>query len=84
MARFKISEEEYKELYQIEKATKDKKISQRLKVSAVSGPDNHRGENSAGPDALGEDPHGLVVSDGVGGKRRGTEIFQGNPGDGFG
>ena len=32
MARFKISEEEYKELYRIEKATKDKKISQRLKV----------------------------------------------------
>ena len=32
MARFKISEEEYKELYRIEKATKDKKISQRLRV----------------------------------------------------
>ena len=32
MARFKISEEEYKELCRIEKATKDKNISQRLKV----------------------------------------------------
>ncbi len=53
-------------------------------ISAVSGPDNRRGEDAAALDALGEDPHGLVVSDGVGGKRRGTEIFQGNPGDGFG
>ena len=32
MARFKISEEEYNELYQQEKETKDKNISQRLRV----------------------------------------------------
>ena len=32
MARFKISEEEYKELCRIEKAAKDKNISQRLMV----------------------------------------------------
>ena len=38
-------------------------------ISAVSGPDNRRGEDSAGSDAFSEDPHGLVVSDGVGGKR---------------
>ena len=31
-ARFKISEEEYKELCRIEKAAKDKNISQRLMV----------------------------------------------------
>ena len=32
MARFKISEEEYNELYRQEKETKDKNISQRLRV----------------------------------------------------